>query len=257
MALTDHDTTDGLPAFFAACAREGEAVRLGGIELSVASAPGYGRFHLLGLGIDPHNARLCAFLETIRCERDARNEKIIANLAAQGYVLSPDEVKRQAAGPVIARPHIARALMARGWATSIPDAFSRLIGDGAPAYVPRMRPPPEEAIAVIHDAGGVAVMAHPRYWTDSEEMLARGLTRLRDAGLDGLETRYQANTPDETILHVRTARRLGLLETAGSDFHGANKPAVTLGMAVGDEQEMREALLARVQAYQRSPDLVK
>ena len=110
------------------------------------------------------------------------------------------------------------------------------MGFGAPAYVTRYRPAQARAIDVIHRAGGVAVMAHPRYWTSDADELMSGLARLKDIGLDGLEAEYQANAPEETILHLRTAYALGLAVTAGSDFHGANKPTITLGMTVADDE---------------------
>ena len=237
IALTDHDNCDGCARFISACERLGvTGRRLAGIELSVDPGAGYGKFHLLGLGIDPAAPCLTDFLDEIRAGRNERNRKILAKLNALGVPVTIEEVGRYANGKIVARPHIARVIVEKGFAGNIYEAFRRYVGDDAPAYVTRYRPAPERAIDVLHRAGGVAVMAHPRYWTADPEALLTGLARLKALGLDGIEAEYQANAPDETILHLRTARALGLAVTAGSDFHGANKPTVTLGMAVGDEQ---------------------
>lgn len=236
MALTDHDNCDGCERFLAESASLGvTGRRLAGIELSVEPGTGYDKFHLLGLGIDPTAPCLTDFLDEIRAGRDARNVEILAKLDDMGMPIALEEIRRYANGKIVARPHIARVLVDKGYAGNVYDAFRRFVGDGAPAYVTRYRPAPARAIDVIHRARGVAVMAHPRYWTADPDALKAGLARLKDIGLDGIEAEYQANAPEETILHLRTARALGLTVTAGSDFHGANKPAVTLGMEVGDE----------------------
>jgi predicted metal-dependent phosphoesterase TrpH len=244
-ALTDHDTLDGVGRFLAA-SRDSAGLRLAGIELSVKPGTGYAKFHLLGLGVDPASPRLNAFLDEIRAGRDERNVKIAARLAELGYPLEMEELRRYANGRILARPHFARVLMDHGWAESVKDAFSRLLGDGAPAYVPRWTPSQRVAIETVHAAGGVAVMAHPRYWTGDREALKAGLARLKDFGLDGVEAVYQANSPGETVEHLRIARELGLAVTAGSDFHGANKPEIRLGMEVDDDEAFLEPLLHRL-----------
>ena len=245
LALTDHDTLDGAERFLAASKGDG-MMRLAGLELSIDPGEGYGKFHLLGLGVDPASPSLNAFLDEIRAGRDERNVKIASRLAELGYPLEMDELRKYANGKILARPHFARALMDHGWAESVKDAFARLLGDGAPAYVPRWRPSQRAAIEAVHAAGGVAVMAHPRYWTHDSAALRAGLRRLKEIGLDGIEAIYQANEPDETIEHLRAARELGLAVTAGSDFHGANKPDIHLGMEVAGESEIIEALLMKL-----------
>ena len=245
MALTDHDNTDGCARFLAACRRLGVAgPRLPGIELSVDPGAGYGQFHMLGLGIDPDEPALSAFLERIRAGRAERNVKMLEKLAALGMPVSEEEVRRYAGGEVVARPHIARVLIEKGFAKSVPDAFERFVGKNAVAYVSRYRPSQAEAIEAIHAAHGAAVMAHPRFWTSDARMLAEGFARLKGLGLDGVEAVYQGNLPLETPLHLRLAREAGLAVTAGSDFHGANKPSVTLGMDVGDDGAFLAPLLA-------------
>ena len=244
MALTDHDCTDGCARFLAACRQLGvSGLRLPGIELSVDPGEGYGQFHMLGLGIDFDAPALTAFLERIRAGRVERNVKMVEKLTALGMPVSMEEAQRYAGGEIVARPHIARVLMEKGFAKSVSDAFERFIGPKAVAYVSRYRPSQEEAIEVVHAAHGAAVMAHPRFWTSDARLLADGLARLKDLGLDGVEAVYQGNLPLETPMHLRIAREAGLAVTAGSDFHGANKPSVTLGMDVGDDEAFLAPLL--------------
>ena len=244
-ALTDHATVDGAKRFLAATKGQ-KGVRLAGVELSIDPGKGYAIFHLLGLGIDPDSPRLNAFLDEIREGRDARNVKIAARLAELGRPVTPEELAKYANGKILARPHFARVLMDHGWASSVKDAFDNYLGPGKPAYVPRFKPPQAAAIDAIHAAGGVAVMAHPRYWTLDPVALRTGLKRLKDLGLDGIEAIYEANLPGETVDHLRAAKELGLAVTAGSDFHGANKPAIALGLSVDHELDLLAPLLSKL-----------
>lgn len=245
-AITDHDNCDGGERFLKASAGQ-KGLRLAGVELSIDAGAGYATFHLLGLGIDPASPALNAFLGEIRAGRDERNRKILARLADLGMPIAEDELLKYANGRIVARPHFARVLMDHGWAVDVKDAFARLLGKGQPAYVSRYRPPQQRVIDVIHAAGGVAVMAHPRYWTQDLDLLRTGLVRLMDMGLDGVEAVYQGNEPGETVEHLRIARRLGLAVTAGSDFHGQNKPTIPLGMQVDEEQAFLAPILARLE----------
>ncbi len=249
MALTDHDNCDGVQEFLSA-ARDGGGVRLAGIELSVEPGEGYGKFHLLGLGIDPDDAGLKRFLRCVLEGRNARNEKILARFADIGIDIPRDEIAKYAHGEVLARPHFARWLMDHGHATDVKAAFCAYLTPSSPpetnCYVTRYHPDPGEAFDVIHAAGGVAVMAHPRYWTKDPALLRAGLAPLKERGLDGIEAVYQANEPGETIDHLRAAKELGLCVTAGSDFHGANKPTIPLGMSLDDERAFLKPFLDRL-----------
>ena len=231
-ALTDHDNCDGVAEFLGA----GSSVpRIAGVELSIEPGEGFDKFHLLALGVDPGNAELKAFLRRILEGRNGRNERIFANFHRLGI-----DIKPEPHGEVLARPHFARWLMDHGYAPDVKTAFRRYLTPASPSetncYVTRYHPDPGEAFDVIHAAGGVAVMAHPRYWTKDPALLRAGLARLKARGLDGVEAVYQANEPGETVDHLRAAKELALCVTAGSDFHGANKPTITLGMAVDDEE---------------------
>ena len=235
IALTDHDNCDGVGEFMAA---EPQVRKVAGVELSIEPGEGFDRFHLLGLGIDPENAGLKDFLRRILEGRNERNERMFANFRRLGIDIRPEPH-----GEVLARPHFARWLVDNGYADTIPAAFAKYLLSDSPAetrcYEDRYHPSQEDAFRVVHAAGGICVMAHPKFWRRDWKTVGcdygaaeRELARLREAGLDGLEAYYQANTPEENMEFTRIASRVGLLKSAGSDFHGANKQAIPLGMEV-------------------------
>ena len=244
LALTDHDNCDGVRELLAAAdaARARGTTLVPGIELSIDPGKGFHRFHLLGLGIDPDNVALKAFLKKILDGRNARNARILDNFRRLGIDMGA-EIHSYAHGEVLARPHFGRWLVDHGYVASVKEAFEKYLADDAPAatrcYEERFHPSQEEAFRVVHGAGGLCVMAHPKYWRRHWKdagveyaLAARELARLKEAGLDGVEALYQANTPEENVEFVRIADRLGFLKTAGSDFHGGNKPTIPLGMQV-------------------------
>lgn len=241
LALTDHDNMDGAEDLVAS-AESAATTLVVGVELSIDPGAGFDRFHLLGLGVDPDNAALKGFLRRILDGRNARNARIIENFRRLGFDMA-DTIGAYSHGEVLARPHFAKWLMDRGHVASVKEGFDRYLLADSPletrCYEERWHPSQEDAFAAIHGAGGICVMAHPRYWrrewrtTGPEYADAeRELARLKEAGLDGLECLYQANTVEENIAFTRIADRLGLLKSAGSDFHGANKPTIPLGMEV-------------------------
>ena len=243
LALTDHDNADGLPELFASGG--GGVAFVSGVELSIEPGAGFDRFHLLGLGIGPGNAELKALLARTLAGRDERNARMLENFAKLGIDIPEGELSQYAGGEVLARPHFARWLADHGYAASAKDAFRRYLTGASPAetrcYERRWRPAQEDAFAAVHAAGGLCVMAHPKFWRDAWRTsypeyadVRRELARLKEAGLDGLEAIYQANAPSEDVEFTRIADELGLLKTAGSDFHGLNKPAITLGMDVSE-----------------------
>ena len=257
MAITDHDNCDGVEEFLSANSalgleKEGK-VRLAGIELSVDPGEGYGKFHLLGLGIDPVNASLKSFLRRVLEGRNSRNAKIMERFAAIGIDIPADEIAKYAHGEVLARPHFANWLVDHRYSPDARTAFRDYLTPSSPqetcCYVTRYRPDPGEAFDIIHAAGGVAVMAHPRYWTSDPSLLRIGLEKLKQRGLDGVEAIYQANEPGETVDHLLAAKETGLFATAGSDFHGANKPTIPLGMAVDDERTFMAPFIECLNRY--------
>jgi predicted metal-dependent phosphoesterase TrpH len=240
LAITDHDNCDGVDEFLST---PSTVRRIAGVELSIEPGDGFDKFHLLGLGVDFQNDRLKDFLRRILVGRNERNQRILENFAAIGIEIDPEEILRYAKGEVLARPHFARWLIDHGYAESTADAFEKFLLADSPVatrcYQDRWRPTQEDAFAAVHAAGGLAVMAHPRYWKSEWkrigcdfEVAEKGFAALKEMGLDGVESIYQANTPEENIVFTRLADKFGFLKTAGSDFHGANKPQVTLGMNV-------------------------
>ena len=253
ITLTDHDNCDGVAEFVGsrtASARRdvsgtvGAARLVPGIELSIEPGVGFDKFHLLGLGIDPENGALKDFLKRILDGRNARNERIIANFRRLGIDMT-QTIFAYAHGEVLARPHFARWLMEHGYVQSIAEAFERYLLPDSPketrCYEERWHPSQADAFAAIHGAGGLCIMAHPKYWRTEWKTAgcdfaaaAHELAALKERGLDGVETLYQANTVEENVEFTRLATKLGYLKSAGSDFHGANKPHIPLGMEVED-----------------------
>lgn len=250
VALTDHDDIGGAAEFISAPCEDG-VFRVAGAEFSVDPGVGFDKFHLLALGFDCGNEKLKAFIDAVREERDARNLRITENFQRLGIDIKPD-----AEGGVLGRPHYARWLVQHGYASGMADAFSKYLLPDSPkesrCYESRCRPSQEDAIKVVHEAGGICLMAHPRGWCKSwrdagcdYERAERGLRELVEKGLDGLEAIYGANTQEENVRFTMMATRLGLLKSAGSDFHGENKPDVRLGMNV--EEDFITPLIERLQ----------
>ncbi|HQK25834.1 MAG TPA: PHP domain-containing protein [Synergistaceae bacterium] len=228
LSLTDHDTTAGVEEFLRACRRSG--VRgVAGVELS-AEAP-Y-TLHLLGYRFAVGDPRMEEALEEVRQHRDRRNGAICDKLGHLGVPVSLEEALRESRGEVLGRPHIAQAMIRKGYARDMKDAFCRYLGRGAPAYVPRVRLCPERCLELVANAGGVTVLAHPAQTNLPPDDLEALLRRLRDRGLWGLECYTPASSPDEIFFHLRLAGKLGLHATAGSDFHGSHRPGVDLGCGV-------------------------
>lgn len=243
-ALTDHDTCDGAAAFLDEPSGGGPCRRIAGIELSIDPGEGFDMFHLLGLGIDTEDLGLADFRRRILAAREERNAQIVDNFARLGIDLGGD-VREERKGKILARPHFAKWLVRHGFAESIRDAFAKYLLPDSPVetkcYVEGWHPSQEEAFAVVHGAGGLCVMAHPKFWRSEWKVSGcdfsvaeKNLAVAKEKGLDGLEAIYQANSPGENNVFTDIADRLGLLKSAGSDFHGSNKPTVTIGMEVED-----------------------
>ena len=223
LAVTDHDTVKGLARAQAAAGAQG--IRLvPGIEVS-AEAEGR-EMHVLGHFVDPTEPGLASYSERLGDERAVRMGRMVERLNQLGFPLTLEEVERIAAGAHLGRPHLALALLARGYVTSTREAFDRFLADGKPAYVGRFRLPAEEAIAMLHRAGGTATVAHP----GSSKVSSYTLERLAKAGLDGLEIFHPDHVPSQREAFLRQADALGLVPTAGSDYHG---PRVTPDRALG------------------------
>ncbi len=228
LALTDHDAVTGLSEAKKAAKKQGIAF-LTGIEISTT---GCRRQHILGYGIDPENAALLEMCEIFARRRIERAERIAALLRSQGLEITTEEVRAEAAGQ-IGRPHFAKVLIAKGAAVSVQDAFDRYLSTPELRALPDPKPTAKEAIDLIHQAGGIAVLAHPMTLPLEEPEFCSHLDMLCDCGLDGVEAYYQRHTSQQRQFYAERARERGLCVTAGSDYHGeAVKPDIAMGVTV-------------------------
>ncbi|MFP4204507.1 MAG: PHP domain-containing protein [Spirochaetaceae bacterium] len=234
LALTDHDTVAGLPEAQEA-ATDFDVRIIPGIELEADYD--LGALHVLGLGLRHLDEELEASLRELREARTRRNLGMIARLSELGIAVNYAEVAGYAGGGVVGRPHFAQLLTERGIAASYQDAFDRFLADGAAAHEPRSAPSIARCIHIIHAAGGTAVVAHPRtLWLSSWRKVTDALTRWKQVGLDGIEAYYAGAAPAVAAHYAEIARRLDLLVTAGSDYHGRwGRPGRTgVGMEIDD-----------------------
>lgn len=241
LALTDHDTVAGLPAFLARQKDFPDLELIAGVELSSHYA--MREIHLVGLFLDVRNPDFLAFLDAMRAERRLRAEKMREKLAALGYPLDDDELRAAGAHDTPGRPHFARALVRRGAFASVPEVFTRLLQRGAPGYVPRTLPEPADCLKAIKAAGGVAVWAHPIRNRAGEEGFARRvLNVLVPLGLDAVEAYYTDFTVKQTQIMCKLAGEFRLVLSGGSDFHGENHPEIAVGTGSGTLQVPDELL---------------
>lgn len=231
IALTDHDTFQGLDEAVQAASTEGIEL-IPGIELSLEYPTG--TMHLVVLWVDQDGA-LGTRLSALRDGRNTRNERILSSLGRHGMDLTIDEIAEEAGDGSVGRPHIAAVMVRKGYVPDIRTAFDEWLGNGRPGYADRPRLEPEEAIAMAVSEGGVPVLAHPHtLGITTAAAMADLLERLRDAGLVGLEAFYGAYRRHERDGYAHLARRFGLVPSGGSDYHGTYKPGLYLGVGYGD-----------------------
>jgi predicted metal-dependent phosphoesterase TrpH len=216
IALTDHDTTDGIAE--ARAAAQGFPVIVPAIELTAADARG--EIHILGYYIQAEHPVLQAALQRRQVERVTRARRMVARLGELGAALDWTQVEALVGGGTVGRPHIARALRQAGYVDSVNDAFDRYLGDGRPAYIPHAEFPAEAAIDLIHQAGGAAVLAHPGLRQDYAALIER----LAAAGLDGVEAHHPGHSATVRANLRGMAARFKLVVTGGSDFHRPGDP---------------------------------
>lgn len=215
LAITDHDTVEGLAEGLSAGNAAGVEV-VPGIEIS--SNLGGAEIHLLGYFIDPHSSQLAAHLRWCQATRLERVERICARLTSAGLPLTIDDVLQFAGSGSVGRPHVAQAMIARGYVDSIGSAFARYLGRGKPGFVQRENVTPTTAVGIIRNAGGAAVLAHPYATPAALEMLPA----LIAAGLAGMEAWYGEYEPSSRERLAAIANQNNLIATGGSDFHGVN-----------------------------------
>ena len=212
MALTDHDSTEGLAE--ARAAIEPDFTLIPGVELGT-DIPG-AEVHMLGLFLDPDQPELQEILKKLRDGRLGRGEGIVKKLEEMGNKISWEQVQRIAGDASVGRPHIAQALLDNGEVATIKEAFDKYIARNGPAYVERDKMTPVEAVETIVRMGGIPCIAHPRDLENIDGMLAE----LKAAGMVAMEVYYKDYAPDEVERLRQLAEKHGLLALGGSDYHG-------------------------------------
>lgn len=232
IALTDHDTVSGVDE----CIKKG-------LELGVIVVPGiecsadfYGKeLHILGYYINPNCETLESKLKQLIDSRSMRNLKMLEKLEEIGCPLTLDDLQEDIApGTVLTRAHFANALMRKGYISTRKEAFTKYIGRGLPAYVPREKFTVKECIDMIHAAGGLAVLAHPMLYGYGRADITNLLRGLALEGLDGVECVYSTHSQEDMSHLLQVCLQLKLFPTGGSDFHGDNKPLIDLGSGYGE-----------------------
>lgn len=243
LALTDHDTLDGLPAALEAGARLGVRV-IAGCEFSV-QVP-WGEMHLLGYFLPVGHAPLEQFLATTRDDRARRGADMAARLQGLGLAVDVADIEAEADGGAIGRPHVARALLKRGQVATVQEAFDRYIGWGRPGFVEKKLPAFRDVAELVHGCGGVVSAAHLK-----DRGTRSNLTLLRGQGLDAVETRHPSHDPDTRARLTDLAQALGLLRSGGSDWHG-EESAWDPGTQLGG-QEVPEEWVTALEGARREP----
>jgi len=231
VALTDHDGLDGVLRARARADELGIGF-VSGCEISCAFSPG--TMHVLCYFVEPGDGPLQSELERLRLDRSSRNERLLLRLRELGLPISFEEVEAVAGSSVIGRPHFAAVLVNKGVATSVQDAFDRLLGKGTPGYVSKARIDAQAAIQAATGSSAVAVLAHPFSLGLELSALEGLLEELAAVGLVGVECYYSRYSVEDRTQLAAITKRHGLVATGGSDFHGSFKPDISVGTGTGD-----------------------
>ena len=231
IALTDHDTVAGIREAYSAAKSFGIEL-VTGIEFSTNYMNK--DIHILGYDFDAGNAHFQEHIQNFQDSRLLRNHKIIDKLREHQIPLSMEILEETFPDAVITRAHLGKYLVMKGYVKTITEAFDKYLGDNAPCFVPREKVSPHQAISVIHEAGGYAVLAHPLRYNLSSEKLENLVATLAKSGIDGIEAIYSTNRFSDTSAMKQMAKRYQLAISGGSDFHGSNKPHIDLGIGMGN-----------------------
>jgi 3',5'-nucleoside bisphosphate phosphatase len=231
IAITDHDTVEGIAEAQAEGLESGVEV-IPGVEMSVQWNPGI--VHILGFFIRPDDRNLLASLAYLARGREDRIPRIVSKLNDCGVHISVEEVALESGGGVPGRPHVANVMVRKGIVNAVQEAFDLYLGKGAPAYVKKTKISPEEAMRVIKEAGGLPVLAHPHTLDEPNSSRLREIIRgFVSEGLEGIEVYYPKHTAEQTKMFLDLASEFDLAITGGTDFHGAGRPEVELGVFPG------------------------
>ena len=238
IALADHDTVDGIAPALAAARAFPQLKVIPCVEIST-DVPN-GEVHVLGYFIDYTDPEFAARLERMRHSRRERAQGMIVKLRDLGIHIEWQRVQEIAGSGSIGRPHIAQAMLEKGYIATIKEAFTKYIGWGGPAYVEREKMTPVEAVELILRANGLPVLAHPLTINDPEAMVIE----LKASGLVGIEAYHDGCTAEEINRFVNLADRYGLIVTGGSDYHGLDDSTETMIGGAGVPIESAEQLIA-------------
>lgn len=230
IAITDHDSISGIEKA-APVAIEHDIELIPGVELSTDYNGK--EVHVVGLYIDVKNAYFLAKIKEFKENRDSRNIIMVENLQKEGFDITMEALEQENPDCVITRANIARFLYEHGMIPSIQTAFEKYIGDHCKCYVNRFKITPMDAVRLIKDAGGIAVLAHPLLYHMSDNVLQTLINEMKVAGLDAIEAIYSTYTPSEEREVKQLAEKNGLLISGGSDFHGTTKPKLNLATGYG------------------------
>lgn len=253
IALTDHDTIDGIPEFMELGEKYGIRT-IPGVEISVdTKLPNNGHMHILGLLIDPNSTELKNTLNYLMEQRNLRAEKIISKLNDLNVDVTMQELLDEAGEGAIGRPHVAKIMLRKGIVSSIQEAFDIYLAKGKPAYMDKMKLDENDAFKMIHDAGGLAILAHPHFmhYDTIDEAIER-IMDLREKGLDGFEVHYSAMPQEYTDRLLKLAEEHGFAISGGSDYHGTNKDTIKMGTGNNDDLAVQESILEGLEAFHQS-----
>lgn len=234
LALTDHDTVEGMDLFHAAgCAHGLKTIT--GVELA-AVYDGFQKpeIHIVGLGFDHNSPAMTNLLQSLLHSRTVRNERMVARITDLGFPLTLKDLTENAGGTIITRAHFANVLIQKGYVHTREEVFRRYLSQGQAGFVPREFLTPESCISAIHESGGVAILAHPTLYGLAHNQIDILCQDLATLGLDGLECHYPTYSPAQRKSIGKLAIYNKLLPSGGSDFHGANKPDIHLGVGRGN-----------------------
>lgn len=242
-SITDHDTMDSQEEAIKT-AKELNLKYLTGVEFSVRHT---GELHILGYGMDSRNEELRILMDDLRVSRVGRIREIIKAVQEQGMKISFEDVERFAKGNTLGRPHVALALIEKGYASDLQDAFTRYLNEEGSCYVQRRKLNPQQAIEMILKTGGVPVLAHPKFVRTGN--IEEVVKELKELGLKGIEAYYPAHSDADVQRYVGIAEKNGLIVTCGSDFHGAMRAYAAIACEKRTGKLLDESIKKLIEKY--------
>ena len=251
IALTDHDTVRGIPFALVAGKEYGVEI-VPGVEVSTEC---HVQVHMLGFYVDTSNKPLLDAFAAMQEERKENHKAYMKKLNEMGFIMTEEDVRAVAPVGGIGRAHYAKVMMNKGYVESVAEAFRIYLGVGCPCYIKRNVMTPEEAIALIHGAGGLAFFAHPHQTKLSDDGIFGLMTTLKEAGLDGIEGYYSEYTPEMGGKFRDMAEKLDLMLCGGSDYHAQMKPHIEIGEGINGNLTVDGILLDRIKEKIRKQHL--